>query len=153
MTPGYEYTDTSKLKISNFFDPAFFTQGIGFSWTPSDNFKTRAGAALKETITESEMASIRFNTGEKTRIEFGAEWVTDYNVKIAENIIFTTKLEMFSNLKRIDETDIVWDNLFAAKVAEYIVASFNLKLVYDKDFNTKRQLKQILSVGLSYSFL
>jgi hypothetical protein len=46
-----------------------------------------------------------------------------------------------------------WDNLFSAKVAEYISVSFNFKLYYEKKISLKRQLKQTVAVGLTYSFL
>jgi hypothetical protein len=153
MTPGYEYSDTSRTQISNVFDPVYFTQGLGVGWSNGKKFTTRFGAALKETITDSKIASERYNAGENTRIEVGTEWVTDYELVLLENIIYTTKLEMFSNLEALDKTDVIWDNLISAKVSKYISASFNLRIVYDKDFSATRQMKQVLAVGLSYSFL
>ncbi len=65
----------------------------------------------------------------------------------------TSKPEIFSNLKGLDETDVKWDNTFSAKISKYIDVSFNIKLFYDKDVSDKRQIKQSLSVGLTYTFL
>jgi hypothetical protein len=64
-----------------------------------------------------------------------------------------TKLQLFSNLNRVDEIDVNWDNLFSAKVAEYLSVTLSIVLVYDKDISLQRQLKQTLAVGLTYSFL
>jgi hypothetical protein len=113
--------------------------------------KTRLGVALKETITDK-YADIYAN-GEKNRVEFGTESVTDINAKLSENVLFTSKLELFSRLNRFDEVDVNWDNLFTAKITQYINVSFNLRLFYDKDITARRQLKQTLAVGLTYNFL
>ena len=151
LTDGYAYTDTSKTVISHLLDPGYFTQSAGIGFQPIKILKTRLGAALKETITNE--FSDTYAKGEKTRIEFGAESVTDVNWQVTKTILFTSKLEMFSNLKAINEIDVNWDNVVSAKVAEYLSVSFNLKLFYDRDISPKRQLKQTLAVGLSYSFL
>ena len=65
----------------------------------------------------------------------------------------TTKLELFSNLKAFDEIDVKWDNLFTAKLSKYFNVNFNVKLFYDKNISKKRQLKQALSLGITYTFL
>ncbi len=148
---GYIYTDDAKAEISNFLDPGYFTQSAGLGYEPNKNVKTRLGAALKETITDK-YADI-YGDGEKSRVEFGAESVTDVNLKLSETILYTSKLELFSSLKAINEVDVSWDNLFSAKVSKYIGVSFNVKLFYDRDITSKRQLKQTLAAGLSYTFL
>ncbi len=154
---GYNYTDTGKMAISNFMDPAYFTQSAGLGFSPNEQIKTRLGAALKETITDKypvpyaddpETSEI-----EKTKVEFGAESVTDFSRKLAENILLTSKLELFSNLKSFDQIDVKWDTILSAKVAKYVDVTFNVKLFYDKDISKKRQLKQMLALGLTYSFL
>jgi hypothetical protein len=156
MMPGYQYGDTAKIRISNFLDPGYFTQGIGAGIEPVKEFKTRLGFALKETIADN---FVNFTddpgTGEveKLRIEPGIESVSDLETKLSENIIFTSKLELFSNVKRFEEIDVRWDNIFLAKVSTYIDVNLNIKLFYDKDISKKRQLKQALSMGLTYSFL
>jgi hypothetical protein len=71
--------------------------------------------------------------------------------KIKENVIYTSGLDLFSNLKGLDEIDVRWDNLISAEVVSHIAVSFNLQLFYDKDISSRRQLKQFLLVGLTYS--
>jgi len=159
VAEGFKYFDgdTTKVAISNFLDPAFFTESIGVGFEPVNNFKTRFGAALKQTITDKyskpyaddpETSKI-----EKTKNEVGMESVTDYSRKLNEIILFTTKLELFSNIKSFEEIDVNWDNLFTAKIASNINVSFNVRLFYDNDISKQRQLQQTLAVGLSYSFI
>jgi len=155
ISKGYQYTDTSKFAISNFLDPGYFTQSVGLSYKPNEIIKTRLGAALKETVADKYGFADDPETTEieKTRTEIGAESVTDLEYKISENILFKSKLEMFSTLDAINEVDVNWDNILSAKVSEYINVSFNLNLFYDRHISKSRQLKQTLAVGLSYSLL
>ncbi len=155
---GYEYTETSKVQISNFFDPAYFTQSAGIGFSPKEQFKTRLGAALKETITRDFPVPYADdpdtpNKIEKTKVELGAESVTDYSQKLAENTIFTSKLELFTNFKALNLVDVRWDNIFTAEVSKYVNVNLNFKLFYDRDISVKRQLKQSLAIGLTYTFL
>ena len=151
FTDGYDYSKEPEVKISGFMDPGYFTQSAGIGVSPNDYIKTRLGAAIKETITSSDTAAIIYANGEDMRVEYGTESVTDIDYKFNENFLFTSKLELFSNLKRFDEIDATWDNLFSVKVSKYITGSLNIKLFYDKDISKKRQLKQTLAVGLSYT--
>ncbi len=152
---GYSY-DPEKTAVSDMFDPAYFTESIGAGFKPNDYIKTRLGAAFKQTVAN------RYTTYtddpatteiESFKNEFGAESVTDYNLKLSERIIYEGKLQIFSNFEGIDVVDVDWDNTFSAQVSEIIKVSFNLRLLYDKDIFYKRQLKQTLAVGLSYTFL
>ncbi len=152
FTDGYMYTDdTTKQIVSSFLDPGYFTQSVGIGFAPNSIIKTRLGAALKETMTDK--FSGEYAKGETFRTEFGAESVTDINWQILKNILYTSKLELFSNFASIDEIDVNWDNMFASKISDFITVSFNVKLFYDKDVSASRQLKQTLAVGLSYTLL
>jgi len=153
LVEGFVYTDTSKIRISNFMDPGYFTQALGLGFKPWSFFTTRIGASLKETVTRTEFAKDRFAAGESPRIEYGAESVSDVNYQLTESILYVGRVELFSNLKSFNEIDVNWDNLFTAKVAEYLNVTFNFNLFYDRDISVKRQLKQTLAVGLTYTFL
>ena len=64
-----------------------------------------------------------------------------------------SKLELFYDFGALDEIDVKWDNIFSAKISKYVDVNFNIKLFYDKDLSEKRQIKQALAVGLTYTFL
>jgi hypothetical protein len=151
FTRGYEYTDNLKVEVSNFLDPGYFIQSIGISYTPYQKLQTRLGFAIKETFTKEH--ADKYAEGEKTKVEYGAESVTDLSASISKNILYTSKLELFSSLSRFNEIDINWDNIFSSKISEYVNVSFNFILFYDKDISKRRQIKQTLAAGLTYSFL
>ena len=157
LTKGFDFSQSPKTEISKILDPGYFTESSGLGFEPFKDFKTRFGVALKQTVA-SEFAS-RYSDDpktakiEKVRSEVGAEAVTDFSSKLSENILFTTKLELFSNLASFEEIDVRWDNIFSAKVSKYIGVNFNFKLLYDRDISIRRQIKQVLGVGVTYAFL
>ena len=153
---GYDYSVSPKKEISNFLDPGYFRESLGLGYVFSPWLQTRFGASMKQTVTQNfprysdDPATSQV---EKLRWEYGAESVTDLNAKLSESLFLQSKLELFSNLRAFDEIDVNWDTVFIAKVAKYVEVNFNIKLLYDKDISVKRQLKQALSMGLTYTFL
>jgi len=152
---GYNYNQTPKIEISNFIDPGYFREAIGAGFKPNEIIMARVGAAMKQTVTNN-YTSFADDPGtskvESVRNEMGAEGVIDVNYKISENSLVISKVELFSNFKKFDEIDVIWDTDLTAKITKFIAFNFNVKLVYDKDISIKRQLKQVMGVGLSYSF-
>lgn len=153
---GYEYTDTSGIAISDFMDPGYFTQSVGMGYQFKDSFSTRLGASLKETFTsefpvpyadDPETAEI-----ETSRIEFGAESVTDLNLSFSENLLFSSQLSLFSDFSALNEIDIDWDNQLTAAVNKYVNVNLAFRLLYDRNVHVKRQIKEALAIGLTYNF-
>jgi len=153
---GYNYADIGKIPVSQFFDPAYLTQTAGFGYEPIEQVKTRLGVGLREILTRD------FNGYaddgdtdkiEKIAIDAGIESVTNAEWQLAENILLTSKLEIFGPLTDLGATTIRSDNNVAFKVNKYVTANFDLQMVQDDAANTKTQVKEALSVGLSYSFL
>ena len=68
-------------------------------------------------------------------------------------MLLTSKLELFSNLESFQQIDVKWDTILSAKVARYVDVNLNVKLFYDRDISRKRQLKQALTLGLTYTIL
>jgi hypothetical protein len=157
FTRGYRYDGDMKTEVSGFLDPGYFTQSAGVGFQPVPHVKTRLGAAIKETVTRNHPSPYADDAKtaklEKIKVEPGAEWVTDIELKLHENILFTSKLETFSNFKGFDRVDVNWDNMFTSKISKVLGVSFNLRMFYDSDISAKRQLKQVLAVGLSYALL
>jgi len=165
ISSGYLYaTDPAtgletRAEISKFLNPGYFMESFGFQYKKDEIFSTRLGFAAKQTVvTEEKFApgytdDVETATLEKVRNELGAESVTKFSKKIYGNIVYSTNLELFSNIKSFKEIDARWDNLFAAEVAKYIAVSFNFQIFYDYDISRQRQIKQVLAVGLTYTLL
>ncbi len=156
FAPGYNYKVEPKVQISDLIDPIYFRESMGFGFKPNSSIGTRLGASLKQTITNDYSVPFADDPAtakiEKNRFEYGMESVTDLDINITKTSKLTSKLELFSNLVAFDEIDVNWDTVLTAKVSQYVNMNFNVKMIYDKDVSKKRQLKQALAVGLSYSF-
>ncbi len=157
LTKGYQYVEDERFPISNLFDPGYITLSAGVGYEPVPYLKTRLGAATKTTITREYAVGLTDDPEsdriEKIDTEFGALSVTELRKPLAENILLTSTLELFSNLESFEQVDVRWDTIISAKVTRYIDVSLNIELLYDSDISPKRQLKQLLAMGLSYSFL
>ncbi len=157
LAPGYSYGESDKTQVSAFLDPGYFTQSAGFIYNPIEELSVRFGAAVKETITKDYPTPYADDPEteeiETTKIEPGVESVVAFSKKVYENTIINSTIDLFSNFAGFDATDVRWDTDITTKVAKYINIKLNLKLFYDKDISTKRQLNQSLLLGVSYTFL
>ncbi len=160
FTPGYNYATEPKTQISAFVDPVFLRESAGLGYKPNEIIQTRLGGAMKQTIVQSTDYPVNFADDpettdkiEKIKNELGVESVTDVNWKVTETTLFTSKLELFSALEAFDKTDVNWDNLISTKISKYFNVNFNFKLFYDKDISPKRQIKQAIALGVTYTFL
>ncbi len=154
LAPGYVYNENTKTQVSAFLDPAYFTQSVGFLYIPTEELSVRFGAAVKETITkdfsvpyadDSETEEI-----ETTKIELGMESVLAFSKKISKNTLINSTIDLFNNFNGYDATDVRWDTDITTQITKYINVKLNVKLFYDKDISTKRQLNQSLLLGISY---
>ncbi len=156
FSKGYIYSVGGDSAISDFMDPGYFTQSVGLGYSSDDMFKTRLGAALRETVTKKyNQYSNDPDTPkiEKTKVEVGIESVTDFSFKLSKNLLFTTNLRLFSNLVQFKQMVVRWDNVVTASVAKYVDVNFNYQIFYDRTVSPKRQIKEALALGLTYTFL
>lgn len=156
---GFDYNvpdGQDPILISKFFAPAYFTQIAGIAFNPADYFTAEAGVAFKETIVSDTRLSTRYglDPGEKFRFEPGYATGLNFEKTIVSNVKLISVFETFTNLQRnIKSTDIVFSNEVIGKINDFMNTSFQFVVIYDDDFSTKAQIKQVLSVGLSFSLL
>ena len=166
-------------KISNFLAPGYLSAGVGMEYRPHDymSFYLSPITARWIFVTDQDLADagafgvepavyddngIKTQDGETLRQEFGAYFRFIFGKEIIKNVTFNTKLELFSDyLENPQNVDVNWDNMLDLKVNDWITAKVGLQLVYDDNTNItdkdglvgpRTQLKQLLSVGLSYKF-
>lgn len=153
---GYRFEETGKVALSQFFDPAYFTQSAGVGVKPLPQVKTRLGLALRQILTRD------FNSfsndpetakTEKFDLDGGIESITEVEWKVMEDVLYTSELEVFLPLADVGATAVSFDNTVALKVNSYVNVNINLQLIDDQTASDKVQLKEALAVGLSYSFL
>jgi hypothetical protein len=157
LAPGYIYDENLNTQVSGFLDPGYFTQSAGLQYSPVEKLSVRIGAAVKETITKDFPAPYADDPEtediETTNIEPGMETVLAFSKKISENTVINSTVDLFNNFGGFDATDVRWDTDIITQITKYINVKFSVKLFYDKDISTKRQLNQSLLLGISYVLL
>lgn len=157
MAAGFQYDGDTKTQVSKFMDPGYFTQSLGLGYTYKKMLKTRLGFTVKETITSDFPVPYADDPDteeiETIKIEPGASSITNFKAPFHENIVYTSKLDIFSDFKGFNRIDVLWENHVVFKISKFINVNFNFDLFYDKDISDRRQIKQVLAVGLTYTFL
>ncbi|MGA3287834.1 MAG: DUF3078 domain-containing protein [Bacteroidota bacterium] len=144
--------------VSNFFDPAYLMQTVGFGYQPGPDVKTRLGAAVRETIAKtfaSKYSDDLTTTSEveKLRIEFGVESVTEVGWTVMENVVLNAKLEIFVPVMHFDRTSVRSDNTLSAKVNKFLSMNLSVCLINDPQVQARTQMKQTLALGFSYMLM
>lgn len=152
---GYEYDagpNGEDIYISNFFAPAYLTEGAGIAYSPSDFLQFQAGLALKQTfVMQDELAPVYgLDPGDNFRNEAGLTTGLNFEKEVATDIVYIGSLSTFTNVAQsISSTDVIWSNEIVGQINRLINATFQFELRYDDDFSSEVQLKQVLSAGIS----
>ena len=153
---GHKYTTVSKTAVAQFMDPAYLTQSAGVGFTPRPEIKTRLGLALREILTR-DFTSYADDPGtqkvEKTKVDGGMESVTSGEWQLADNILFTSRVEVFAPFTALSDTAVRNDNALAIKIIRYVALNLHLQFVDDATASDKVQIKQVMALGLTYTFL
>ncbi|MDG1914437.1 MAG: DUF3078 domain-containing protein [Crocinitomix sp.] len=186
-TAGYG-ADDNFTEISGFLAPAYWLTAIGMDYKPSmkegsefslfvapitskltfvnDTLLANAGAFGVDEAFIDDITGL-YNPGKKFRSEFGGYMRIKYKTKLAENITFTTKLDLFSNyIDNPSRIDVNWENLLEIKLWKFLSATISTHLVYDDDvnisfkdysgnetaFGPRVQFKEVFGLGLAWKF-
>lgn len=158
---GFDYgagLDDSDLLISNFLSPAYISQNVGMLYSPGEHFSFEAGAGLRQTIVTDDSVLENNNyglpEGENFRNEAGINLGANYQQNIASNILMSTSVETFTNVnKSLASTDVFFSSEFVGQINSLINTSLRFDIVYDDDFSKEIQLRQSLSLGISFIFI
>lgn len=116
---GHIYDGDTKTAVSDLFDPAYFTQSAGAAAQLSEQVSTRLGAALRQIMTRdfNGYSDDDVTTKiEQLRWDGGVESVTDVNWPLADNILMTSKLEIFVPLNELGDRSIGHDATLTVKL-------------------------------------
>ncbi|CAN5167946.1 DUF3078 domain-containing protein [soil metagenome] len=156
---GYDYgagPDGEDILISNFLAPAYFSQNAGLAYSPGEQFSFQAGIGLRQTIVrEPELVTLYgLEEGETVRNEAGVNLGASYEHTISTNLVLSSTLETFTNVGGpLTSTDINFSNEIVGRINNLMNASVRLDLVYDDDFSNEIQMRQSLSLGISFILL
>ncbi|WP_022834295.1 DUF3078 domain-containing protein [Salisaeta longa] len=164
---GFSYSenpfpDTSPLadanvpvKTSAFFAPAYITESLGLSYEPNDWFSTRLGVAAKQTYVGLRELRVLYGLDPSNTVLFegGIESTTSVNKEIFENVRYQSTLGLFQTLNRQTPVDVTWENLVVMKVNSWLSTQLEFVAIYNKDTIDKLQIKEVLSLGVSFQLI
>ncbi len=176
----HAYLGTDGHFSSSFMAPGYFSPSVAIEYRPFEGFYVTAtptkgiitiindqtlanrGAFGNKAADRDANGNI-INLGEKVRYQLGAYLSIGFAKDLTKNIAIDTKLSLFSNYfqEKPQNIDVMYDLLFKFKINSWLSSYFQLSLVYDDDiqiplengeFGPRLQLKQILGIGLAYTF-
>ena len=155
VAPGYTYSDEGDTQIAAFFDPGYLSQSLGFAYNRSKIVKTRLGVGFQETFTDK---FTKYSDDPETideiedfKFETGIESVTDVEYGFMENMLFKSKLRLFTRFDHLDIWDVRWDNTLSAKINKFFVVNLNVIVIYEKSQSLETQIKEALQLGFTVS--
>jgi len=155
ITDGYDYSEPEKTQIVAFFDPGYITQSIGFAYNKSEIIQTRLGLAFEESFANKFAAQYTDDEEtadvEKFKFETGIESMTDLILQIDDNVVYKSKLRLFSGFNRMTVWDVAWDNTFTAEVNKWLNVNLSYILIYKASESLRTQMQEALQVGIVYN--
>lgn len=150
---GYSDEDLPVL-VSAFLSPGTFTQTIGLTYDPAPWFTQRLGIAAKETVVLVERLRPIYNPdGERIRPEVGVESRTEFDREVAENVRLKSSLALFTAFNDPEVPDALWENVATMKVNSWLSVDFEFVTLFDRDVSDAAQIKEVLSLGVSFVFI
>lgn len=164
-----QFYDASLPYDKRYINPIDLTESAGVSKvlheSPESKLATRFGFGLRQKIMQEGLDSAGVVIKEsKTTLDGGLEWVTDWTAKLSETLNYTTKLSVFQALiySESDElegteeedywktTDVAWENIMTARVAQIVQVSLAWELHYDKEVALGGRFKETLALGVAW---
>jgi hypothetical protein len=157
FTEGVTTDATGKITpVSEFFDPAYLIQSMGFGYQPVPEVRTRLGAAVREIVTSkyrqyANAPSVPVADRVRTSVDGGISSVTDIEWRPEQHVLVRSNLDLFAPMRKISEVTMRMDNTMLINVAKYFVVVLNVQLVNDLNASTRTQVKEVLAFGLTYT--
>ncbi len=155
---GYDYAVDPKVKVSDFADPLYLTQGAGVGFQVKPYVITRFGLGLQETYADEFAAVYTDDVDtadeiETSRIEGGLESVTELDKTLNKQLSLKSRLALFWAFNNSDQVDIDWMTDINLQAMGALGLTLKFELLYNKDVLDKIQWQQVLGIGVTYSFL
>lgn len=146
--------DKNRAYISNFMAPGYLLETAGIGYRPVDFVQMQMGLSLKQTFMADTSLSKRYGLtpGSSFRSEGGFSMGVGLKKNVAKNLTLVSSVQSFTNfLQPANFTDLMFTNELTGKVNSFMNTNVQFVMVYDKDFNSQFQIKQVLAIGLSFN--
>lgn len=146
-----------RLKVSDFFAPATWTQTLGVTYDPDRWYTARLGFATRETFVLIERLRPVYGNApdEAVRVQAGLEFLAEVQRELVHNVLLQSRLGLFQAFNQLDSAapDLIFENLLQLKVNDWLQTNLEFVALYDKDTIDEIQLKEVLSIGIAITLL
>lgn len=162
IAPGFNFDknpfkdgQSPPVKVSDFLSPGTFTQSIGMTYLFRPFLSQRLGIAAKETVVMIEKLRTLYNIDpdKSMRLEMGLEAYTSFDKEIVKNVVLKSALGIFAAFNKLESPDFIWESILNMKVNPWLNVNFEWAVFFDDDISKRAQLKEVLSIGVSYTFI
>lgn len=148
--------DELPVQTSAFLAPGTITESVGLTYKPVEQYSLRLGLASKQTIVLEPDFRVLYDVdpNQAVRVEAGAQLASDLDAQLSENIRYRNRLNAFLSVNQLENPpDIVWENLLELRVNSWLTTNVEFVAMYDENTTRALQLKEVISLGVSVSFL
>ena len=157
---GAEYNDREKT-MQLYLSPLTVKNTLVLNQRLADQGAFGVTKAIYDPITNELLKK-----GELSRTELGILIMTGFKKEVFKNITLDNRLSLYTDyVNRFGNIDVDWQMQWDFVVNKYVRANINTHLIYDDDIKSKKeidgkqvtlgpkvQLKQMLGIGITYSF-
>lgn len=157
---GAEYNN-KKYNLQLYISPLTLKNTLVMDQRLADQGSFGVQKAVYDAVT-----GVKLEDGKNSRTELGFLFTSGYKKELFKNINFENKLNLYTDyINNFGNIDVDWQVQLDFIVNKYVRANINTHLIYDHDIKAKEeingqqvivgpkvQFKQMLGVGLIYSF-
>jgi len=157
FTNGYNYPDKAHY-ISTLMAPGYLDVALGFSYKPNKKYSVflspiseRAIFVLNDSLSNS--GAFGVVPGKKTKFETGAYLLANTSQTLFTNLNLISTVDLFTPYtKDFGNINVNWNLLLSYKINKLLTTNLNTTLRYYEKEIQKVQFKEILGLGLTYTF-
>ena len=167
FSPGYDYSISKDISVSEFMSPAYLTTGLGFTYEPNKIFTVvlspaswRGTFVLNDRL--SDEGAYGVDPGKHLLSSFGANLKGEVRYEFMKNMTVYSRLDLYSDyLHKPQNIDVNWEVQIIMAINKWFSTTLTTNLVYDDDVKIAQkdgtkgprvQFKEILGVGLQFNF-
>lgn len=158
------YKSNTNTMTAAFLSPAELNLGLGMTYSYKDKYETKTftlsiaplsyNMKICRNITDIDPTVFGIDPGHHTKHSFGSNLEAKLNWKISNNITWASRFYVFTNYEYAQGD---WENTFDFSITRHLNTKLFVHLRYDKSHAWHPdwkywQLKEILSLGLTYRF-
>jgi len=144
------------VQTSSLFSPGTLTESIGLTYEPAEPLSLLLGIAAKQTFVLERDFRVLYGVDEADaiRLEGGGQFASTLDYDVTENIRYRSQLDVFFAVNQFDNPpDVIWENVVNLQVNDWLSTDLEFVALYDQDTTRAIQIKEVISVGVSFSLL